>query len=120
MSNIYSVVPRLISNQTVFTGKDLSESAKESFSLGYMFGMAEMAVYQSGVTLEDQAETLSAIHRILSDALDTDASDVVLLAIRSQQNDEFANGREVGSNDLGQWIKTKGQYVPMGLVNTGS
>lgn len=115
----YNVPMTLIFNQLPFCGLDPIQLAEklegEEFALGYVFGMADMASYQFGARAGDQSKSLSYIQKVFTETLGSRADGLLQLALNSQASGMFQKGREIGANELGEWLQTSGQKVPMGL-----
>ena len=109
----------LIFNQLPFCGLDpiqLAETMEnEEFALGYVFGMADMANYQFGSHGGDQSQSLGYIQKVFTETLGSRADELLQLSLNSQASGMFQKGREIGANELGEWIQSSGQKIPLGL-----
>lgn len=90
---------------------------QDEYALGYVFGFADMLSYQyRGQMPQEQA--LALIHAFFSQLFDDDdqAEQVLRRAISVQSFSLFVRGRGVGASDFGDWVKTRGAKIPMGLA----
>ncbi|WP_108813403.1 hypothetical protein [Loktanella sp. Alg231-35] len=88
----------------------------DSFALGYVFGVADMANYQFNQPLPDgQVHTLDFIRHVFVETLGGEGEERFDQALQSQAEPEFASGRQGGANDLGNWLKSRGQVHAVGL-----
>jgi uncharacterized membrane protein YhaH (DUF805 family) len=110
-------VPRIIKTQLELAGNDTSIFAVDKFALGYAFGMANMAYFQSGGVLENQTIALQYTLSIFDELFGEDASALLDKAIQIQETNEFEQGRDLGSSEYGGWLKTNGKVKPLGLVS---
>lgn len=107
---------RLIEIQLTLKGRSKTSFGEDLFSLGYVFGMAEMAYFQTGGSLEDQTQALNYILLYFSHLFDEDGGALIQKAIHNQSSTEFDRGKNIGASELGKWLETQGQFKPMGLM----
>lgn len=114
-------VMNLIFQQLPFCGLDPLSLAKklhtDDFALGYVFGMSDMANYQLNKDSAGQSDAVAYIELVFTEALGGDGPELLEIALSKQSTTDFAAGREQGANELGSWLKTQGQTVPLGLSN---
>jgi hypothetical protein len=77
----------------------------DDFALGYVFGLADMGNYQFNRGATGQEAALSYIRHVFTEALGGGG----------EANFTRAAGRDKGAEELGRWIKSKGQFAPLGL-----
>lgn len=110
----------LIFQQLPLCGLDPPSLAKklhtDDFALGYIFGMSDMASYQFNQNSTGQSDALSYIEKVFTETLGGDGVELLERALSIQNAVNFSEGREQGASELGSWIKTKGQIVPLGLT----
>jgi len=116
-STQFSSVSTIINLQLTLGRRDTVIFIDDKFALGYVFGMADMAYFQRGGSLDDQDEALNSILSIFNDIFDEDGSILLKKSIQAQQSLEFDQGRKMGADEFGIWIETKGKVKPMGLTN---
>lgn len=114
-------VMNLIFQQLPLCGLDHLSLAKklriDDFALGYVFGISEMANYQFNRDSTGQSEALSYIETVFKETLGGDGPEILEIGLSKQSAAKFAEGREQGASELGSWIKSQGQVVPLGLSN---
>jgi hypothetical protein len=87
----------------------------DDFALGYVFGLADMGNYQFNRGATGQEAALSYIRHVFTEALGGGGEANFTRALHVQGVPEFAAGRDKGAEELGRWIKSKGQFAPLGL-----
>lgn len=114
-------VMSLIFQQLPFCGLDPLSLAKklhtDDFALGYIFGMSDMANYQFNRDAKGQSDALAYIGTVFTEALGGEGAEFLEIAMSKQSTANFAEGREQGASELGSWLKSQGQVVPLGLSN---
>ena len=114
-------VMNLIFQQLPFCGLDPLSLAKklhtDDFALGYVFGMSDMANYQFNRDSAGQSDALAYIGTVFTETLGGDGPKLLEVALSKQSTAIFAEGREQGASELGSWLKSQGQIVPLGLSN---
>lgn len=115
----YEVPMSLIWNQLPMCGllpTELAQQVKDDdFLLGYVFGMADMANYQFNPSSHDQSQALPYIQKVFSEALGSMGDELMHQALGAQSSPLFQKGRQIGADELGDWIKSSGQKVPFSL-----
>lgn len=110
-----STVPAMIILQLGLGESDRSIFFDDHFALGYVFGMADMAYFQGGGSLEEQEKALKYISSIFGELFNNDAPDLLEKSMQSQQVNDFQLGKERGADEYGEWLESNGQVKPLGL-----
>lgn len=120
-SNLDGTVMNLIFQQLTICGLDPLSLAKklhtDDFALGYVFGMSDMANHQFNRESTGQPDALSYIGSVFTETLGGDGPELLEIALSRQSTANFAEGREQGASELGSWLKSQGQIIPLGLGN---
>jgi len=110
-----------IIQQLLLSNKSSTDLAKllndDELALGYVFGFADMASYQRAGRIP-QDQSLAFIHTFLGQLLEDDdrAEQLLRRAISMHSFPLFMRGRDTGASDFGDWVKTRGAKIPMGLA----
>ena len=114
-------VTNLMFLQLPFCGLDpitLSERLTlDQFALGYVFGMADMGNHQFNPNYSDQPSAITFMKGVFVETLGGNGEEHLMQSLKLQGTAEFTTGRDQGADELGLWVKSKGQRSPMGLAN---
>lgn len=90
---------------------------RDRFALGYVFGLLDAgSVLFNG--MQDKNYAVAFILAVIERLVGSEERAVVLLqsALALQPDDLFAKGRALGVEEIGDWFRTEGKRVPMGLA----
>lgn len=93
-----------------------AKAENDDFVLGYVFGVADMANYQFNQAAHgDQNAALHYIRHVFIETLGGNGEERFTQALQRQSSPVFGQGRQVGADDLGGWLKSQGQRHALGL-----
>lgn len=88
----------------------------DDFSLGYIFGFADMGVFQFTQDRKDQVEALAYMAAFFQRIFGVEGANAFSKALGKQTVSKFVKGRSKGAEELGEWLKTKGKFSPIALA----
>lgn len=88
----------------------------DDFALGYVFGIADMGNHQFNPDASNQAAALVFIREVFVETLGGDGEDAFFRALEAQHVPKFAAGRQIGADDLGNWMRSEGKRGALGLA----
>ncbi len=109
--------PNAIQIQLQMSNSNVHVFNSDAFALGYFFGMAEMEYYHKGGSLEDQKKSLHFIRSAFHQISEGDNASLIERGIRLQGTEPFGTGRQLGSDEVGQFFKSQGAKKPLGLMS---
>ena len=116
-----SIASRLLATQFMMGSVDderiASYLSRDFFALGYVFGLADHAAFQVAEPTPSQEQSVAFIRAVFCGMTTKEqADDLLTVALSLQQDPDFSQGRDMGASELGDWVKTQGQRVPMSLA----
>ncbi|MEJ6404995.1 hypothetical protein [Yoonia sp. 2307UL14-13] len=91
--------------------------ADDPMLLGYLFGIADMAYFQTENQQPEGVSALDYIAAFFDSLMGLQSENVMSFAMSARVVPAFDQGRRLGADELANWIKTQGQFIPMGLAN---
>lgn len=116
LNSIADLGAKILSVQLSLASKTPEDAFSDNWPLGYCFGALDaLAVHYR---LDQYSDGLAVITFAFIKLVGrTEAPDYLAKAIERQGDQEFSEGRQYGRNDIAEWLKTKGEFKPLFLMN---